>query len=88
MIKQTFDPIWRRIVRCEGQHFKTVTGLPFTYSIHGQTLRPSRARYNLPRSGFEKAWELLPKANRSQLNRAAHGPSYVVAIQTDPRIAG
>jgi hypothetical protein len=50
MVKQAFDPIWRRVVECEGWQFETVTGLPFTYSIHGQTLRTSRTRYNLLQS--------------------------------------
>jgi len=82
-----FDTIWQRIVECAGQQFSTATGLKFSYKVKGQTLRPDRARYNLARSQFEKTWKLLPSANRSQLNRAVRGPSYVIAILSDPRVS-
>lgn len=82
-----FDTVWRRIVECAGQEFSTATGLEFSYEVKGQTLRPNRTRYNLSRSEFEKAWGLLPSATRSQLNRAVRGPSYVIAILSDPRVS-
>lgn len=88
MTNQGFDSIWRRIEECEGKEFRTVTGLAFSYSIRGKVLRPSRTRYNLSRSEFEKAWELLPSATRSQLNKVVRGPSYVIAILIDPSIQG
>lgn len=88
MAMEAFDPIWQQIVECEGQQFKKARGLRFAYSIHGQTLRPSRTRYNLSRAEFEKAQSLIPSASRSQLNKAIRGPSYIIAILADPRING
>ena len=82
-----FDTVWQRIVKCAGQEFSTATGIEFSYEVKDQTLRTDRTRYNLSRSEFEKAWGLLPSASRSQLNRAVSGPSYVIAILSDPRVS-
>lgn len=87
MANQSFDQVWRRVQEFEGQEFQTATGLTFSYSIKGNVLRPSRTRYNLSRSGFEKVWQLLPSATRSRLNKVVRGPSYVIAVLTDPRIS-
>ena len=87
MASQSFDPIWRRIVSCAGQEFKTVTGLEFNYTVEGQVLHPSRTRYNLPRSEFEKAYNLMPLTGPGQINRIVRGPAYVYTILTDPRIS-
>lgn len=81
-----FDPVWQRIVNAAGQQFKTASGHPFTFKVKGNVLRSSRTEYNLSRSQFEKAWELLSSATRSQLNKVVRGPSYVIAILTDPRV--
>jgi len=86
LAKESFDLVWKRIAACEGQEFQTPTGLAFSYSVNGKVLRPSRTGYNLSRSGFEKAWDLLPSATRRGLNTAVRGPSYVIAILTDPRV--
>jgi hypothetical protein len=83
-----FDQIWQRIVAVAGQQFKTASGLLFTFDVKGNVLRPSRTKYNLPRSDFEKASQLLPFTTRSKLNRAIRGPSYVIAILSDPRVQG
>ncbi len=85
----TFDAIWQRIVAAAGQQFTTASGLPFTFAVNENALRPSRTEYNLSRSEFEKAWQLLPSTTRSKLNnRAIRGPSYVIAILSDPRVQG
>jgi hypothetical protein len=86
-VAKEFDTVWQRIVKCTGLQFSAATGLEFSYEAKGQTLRPNRTRYNLSRSEFEKAWGLLPSATLSQLNRAVRGPSYVIAILTDPRVS-
>jgi hypothetical protein len=88
MADRAFEPIWRRIVNATGEEFRTATGLSFTFELKGQVVRPSRTKYNLARSDFEKAWTILPTATRSQLNRIVRGPSYVVAILKDPRVQG
>lgn len=83
---EEFDPIWNKICSHEGLEFTTATGLTFTYSISGNSLLPSRTKYQIARSDFEKAWELLPSASRSELNSAVRGPSYIVAILKDSRM--
>lgn len=88
MVSQSFEPIWRRIVECEGQAFQTVTGLPFTYSIHGRTLRTSRTQYILSRSDFEKVWKMLPIKGPGQIRDLVRGSAYVYAIVRDGRIRG
>src|SRR5271167_1487264 len=87
MADHSFDPIWRRIVSCTGQEFKTVSGLPFTYEVNGRVLRVSRANQDLPRSEFEKPYKLMPLTGPGQINRIVRGPAYVYAILTDPRIS-
>lgn len=87
MAKSGFQPVWQRIVSCAGLQFRTITGLAFTYTVKGQVLRPSRTRYNLPRSEFEKAYNLMPLTGPGQINRIVRGPAYVYAILTDPRIS-
>ncbi len=87
MVNQSFDSIWQKIVECQGLQFGTASGLTFTYQVTGLTVRPSRTDYNLSRSNFEKAWDLLPSATRTQLNDIVRGPSYVVAILKDARIS-
>lgn len=84
--RTSFDAIWQRIVDAAGQQFKTASGLAFTFELKGNVLRTSRTEYNLSRKQFEKAWELLPSATRSELNGLIRGPSYVIAILTDPRV--
>jgi hypothetical protein len=84
----SFNSIWLRIVACQGQQFRTVKGFPFTYEVKGQVLRVSRAKQNLPRSEFEKAYNLLPLKGPGEINNITRGPAYVYAILTDARIAG
>jgi hypothetical protein len=86
MAYRSFDPIWQRIVECAWEPFTTAKGLAFSYGVKGRALRTNRTRYNLSRSEFEKAWGLLPSATRSELNRKVRGPSYLIAILTDPRV--
>ncbi len=82
-----FDEIWQRIIECEGETFSQKKGKSFTYEIIHNALRPSTTNRNLPRSHFEKAWELMPLENTVPLQRL-QGPSYLYAILTDPRIKG
>ena len=54
MNHQGFDAAWARILELEGEEFRTVSGLPLTYTVEGSILRSSRAKQNLSRSEFEK----------------------------------
>ena len=83
----SFSSMWVRIVACQGQTFRTVRGLPFTYEVNGQILRVSRAKQNLPRTEFEKAYKLLPLNGPGKINSIVRGPAYVYAILTDPRVS-
>ena len=82
-----FEVIWKRIGACQGQTFRTITGLPFTYEIIGSTLVPSRTRYQISRSDFKKASELAPTSGPGEIQNIVRGPSYVWAILHDKRIS-
>jgi len=86
MIKTSFSEMWQRILKYEGYEFHTKTGLPFTYSIRGQVLIPSRTSYNIPMSQFEKAYGMMPVETMTALSRSVRGPTYIYAILNDPRI--
>jgi hypothetical protein len=73
MMTHSFNSIWLQIVACQGQRFRTVKGFPFTYEVKGQVLRVSRAKQNLPRSEFEKAYKLMPLTGPGQINRIVPG---------------
>jgi hypothetical protein len=62
MSKPLFEEIWRRIIAYQGETFRTITKLPFTYEVISDTLRPSRTRYQISKSDFQKAFGLLPSA--------------------------
>ncbi len=85
-MKTSFAEIWRRIVKHEGEGFHTKTGLPFTYSIRGQVLIPSRTNYNIPMSQVEKAYYIMPVESMTLLSRSVRGPAYIYGILSDSRI--
>jgi len=87
MSKPPFEEIWRRILRHEGETFYTKTGLPFTYTIRGNSLITNRTRYPLHKSNFETAYKLIPIDGPGKINRIVRGPAYVWAILHDPRIS-
>jgi len=47
MRKPLFEEVWKRIVSCEGEEFKTVSNLPFKYEVRGDYLLPNRTDYNI-----------------------------------------
>ena len=87
LLKPSFAEIWKRIVGCEGEEFRTVTSLSFTYEINGNSLFPSRTEYNLPKTEFAKAYELVPINNPNIISKLVRGPSYIWAILHDERIS-
>ena len=58
----TFEEIWNNVKSNEGETFKTITNLEFTYTLEGDYLIPSRTDYKIPKSDMNKAFDLLPQA--------------------------
>jgi hypothetical protein len=84
--KPFFSEIWSRIKALEGEEFETKTGKPFTFVVSGQIFRPSRTKYNITKTDFEKAFALVPFDGPSVVNDTVRGPAYIWAILHDRRI--
>ncbi len=87
MPKPSFEEVWKRVVASEGQEFKTSTNLPFTYKIRRNSLCPSRTKYNVSKSDFAKAYELVPILGPGKISDIVRGPTYMWAILHDKRIS-
>ena len=87
MPKKSFEVVWKRILSCEGQKFKTKLGLPFTCEARGNLLCTNRTDYNISKSDFAKAYKLAPLAGPGDINKLVRGSSYVYAILHDERIS-
>lgn len=87
MPKPPFKVIWNRIVNHKGEMFHTIKRLPFIYEIKGNALYPSRTRYQISRSDFEKAYSIVPIDGPGVVNNIVRGPAYVWAILHDDRIS-
>ena len=87
-----FEVIWKRIKKHKGEAFYTKTGLPFTYEVQKNYVRPYRngnwVRRNIPRSNFEYAYENGPYKGPGEINLDVQGPTFVWAILNDDRITG
>ena len=73
------NDFWNLIQANEGNTFKTVTGLEFTYKVIGNYIITSRTNRHLAKSNFEKAILMRPK-NPSDMSNLIQGSSYVYAI--------
>ena len=82
----SFENSWSKILQNEGKNFKTITGLDFSYSIEGDILIPSRTDYNISKSEFQKAFDMLPIKGPGEINNIVRGPAYVWAILNDSKI--
>jgi hypothetical protein len=80
-----FANVWKRIERHAGQKFHQLRGGEFTYSIRSGCLVPDRTNRQIPRSNFEKAFELVPLDGTTSL-QSLQGPSYIYAVLMDERI--
>jgi len=87
MPKPSFEQVWKRIAASEGKEFRTITNLPFTYELRGDSLCPSRTDYNISKKDFAKAYELVPIGGPGKINDLVRGPAYVWAILHDKRIS-
>jgi hypothetical protein len=81
-----FNLVWERIVKCQGEEFRTKRGKKFIYRIKGQVLIPSRTNYFLSKTNFSKAFQILPLKGPGEISNTVRGPSYVWAILNDSRI--
>ena len=78
---------WNKLKSLEGETFKTVTGLEFTFHfVSDNAICTSRTKYNLTRANFEKALALCPIAQPGDISKIIHGSSYVYSIITDERM--
>ncbi|HPW18729.1 MAG TPA: hypothetical protein PLP83_10180 [Candidatus Aminicenantes bacterium] len=83
-----FERIWRRILDYLGEIFQTVAGLDFVYRVQGDALNTNRTKYNLSKSNFRAAYELMPVPQPGKISQITRGSSYVWANLNDPRIKG
>ncbi len=84
--RPSVDDIWRRLKALEGHGFETKTGKPFTFDIAGDVFHPSRTTYNISKTDFRKALELVPFDGPGVINKLVRGPAYVWAVLHDRRI--
>lgn len=80
-----FKLVWKRIEDHAGETFLQKTGGDFRYQIKSGNLIPDRTNRRLPRSDFEKGFQLVPLASTVVLQQL-QGPSYIYAVLMDPRI--
>ena len=74
MQKPSFKIVWKRIVTCEGEKFRTVRGLPFTYEVRGEYLISSRTDYSISKSDFAKAYAKVPLSGPGEITKTVRGP--------------
>lgn len=86
MSKPPFEEIWIGILSHEGEEFKTITGLKFTYVIRGNSVVPNRTNYPIAKTDFAKAYQLVPIKGPGTISHLVRGPAYVWAILHDKRI--
>ena len=83
-----FITIWNNILEHEGETFYTVTGKPCSYKILGNQIVLQNTNRNIPRSNIEKALAVINPSVSKFERINLQGPSYIMAIITDPRIKG
>jgi len=79
------DAVWARIRKLAGEEFQTSRGLPFTYEIAGDAIRPSRAKQNIGKDEFAKAPALVPITGPGQISSLVRGSAYIWAALHDRR---
>ena len=87
MLKPSFAEIWKRIVACENEEFKTTSNLPFTYEINGTDLYPIGTKIKIMKADFAKAYEYVPIKSPSVISKLVKGSEYIWAIFHDERIS-
>jgi hypothetical protein len=85
-MERDIDIVWQRIVANAGQTFHQIKGQAFTYTVNGQSIRPSTTNQLIGRTEFEKALEFVPLTDTTPIQHL-RAPSYLYAILMDERIS-
>lgn len=81
------NTFWNKIKTHEGEVFRTVTGLEFTYQfVSENAICTSRTKYNLTKTNFEKALSLCPITQPGDISKIIRGSSYVYSLISDERM--
>ena len=83
-----FNNVWERTLNHQGEIFYTVTKIPFTYQVNGNSVVPDHTKYPINKSQFIKVYEMKDIQRPGQISNIIRGSAYVFAILTDDRIAG
>jgi len=91
MTCESFEQIWNRIVTHSGETFYTKGRdgkgkLDFIYKICGAGFYPSRTKYRISKSDFEKVYSMPITPGPGSIHEKVRGASYVWAVLNDPRI--
>jgi hypothetical protein len=79
------DALWERITNHSGEAFATKTGIPFAYTVDGDSLHLHNTNQVLGRGQFEDAARRQGVTKPSDLGDL-RGSAYTWAILQDPRI--
>lgn len=84
-----FEVIWERIKAHAGPEFKflTIQQEEFWYTVSGNIFRPSRTKYKIHRSEFEKAYPRVPFSGPGEITQTIRGSSYVWGVLHDEKIS-
>jgi hypothetical protein len=85
------ETVWQRVANHQGEHFQTVTGLPFTFELEGTGIwffrNGKRVNRKLTRTQFEVALSRCPPAHTTEIKDLIDYP-YLFAVLMDKRIRG
>jgi hypothetical protein len=90
-VQNIAESVWRRIESHQGEEFKTVTRLPFTYAVEGAGIwffrDGRRINRKLTRTQVEAAIARCPLTSTTEIKDLMDYP-YLFALLTDARIRG
>ena len=81
------NSFWTKLKDYEGEQFKTVSDLSFTYEFKGENaIKVSRANQLLSKANFETAIKSMPLSGPGQISKIVRGSAYVYALLVDERL--
>lgn len=90
-VQNVAESVWRRIESHQGEEFKTVKNLPFTYVVEGAGIwffrEGRRINRRLTRTQVEVAIARCPLTTTTEI-KDLMDPSYLFALLMDSRIRG
>lgn len=85
----SIETVWKDIQLCEGQVFKTVRGVEYTYSVYDNYLLINNdKRRKIKKDSLITALTITNPTPSKIQSENIWGPSYVYGIITDERIKG